>query len=86
MRRRWQEIFSTDAGLTVLLVSLVAVLFVIYPFVPLDRPGRVVVSLALTLVLVAGSFSLGDRRRHLPERPGRGYSGGLCSDRSGARR
>ena len=63
MRRRWQEVLSADTGLTVLLVSLVAVLFVIYPFVPLNRPGRVLVSLALTVVLVAGGFSLGDRRR-----------------------
>jgi hypothetical protein len=63
LRRRWQEVLSADTGLTVLLVSLVAVLFVIYPFVPLNRPGRVLVSLALTVVLVAGGFSLGDRRR-----------------------
>ncbi len=52
---------SADVGLTVLLVSLSVVLFVIYPFVPLSAPGRLLVTIGLTAILVSGSFSLGDR-------------------------
>ncbi|TDI46195.1 MAG: two pore domain potassium channel family protein [Acidobacteria bacterium] len=62
-RRRLPEILSADAGLTVLLVSLFVVLFVIYPFVPLSGTGRLLVTLGLTVVLISGSFSLGDRPR-----------------------
>lgn len=61
-RRPVSRIFSTDAGMTVLLVSLFVVVFVIYPYVPLSGFGRLVVNFGLTVVLVAGSFSLSDRR------------------------
>ena len=63
MKRFLSRVFSTDVGLTVLLVSLVLVLFVIYPFVPLGATGRRVVTLGLTLILISGSFSLRDRPR-----------------------
>ena len=60
MRSTWRQALASDAGLTVLLISLVAVLFVIFPFVPLSGAGRVVVTVGLTAVLVSGSFSLGE--------------------------
>ncbi len=59
--RRLRSVLSADAGLTVLLVSLCVVLFVIYPFVPLSALGRLLVTIGLTVILVSGSFSLGDR-------------------------
>ena len=62
-RRPIHVVLSTDTGLTILLVSLCAVLFVIYPFVPLGGAGRLIVTVGLTVVLVSGSFSLADRRR-----------------------
>lgn len=62
MSRRPRSVLATDAGLTVLLVSLFLVVFVIYPYVPLGGLGRMTVNLGLTVVLVAGSFSLADRR------------------------
>ncbi len=60
-QRRLRAVLSADGGLTVLLVSLSVVLFVIYPFVPLSAPGRLLVTIGLTAILVSGSFSLGDR-------------------------
>lgn len=59
--RRLRALFSTDASLTVLLVSLSLVLFVIYPFVPLSTLGRLLVDLGLTAIVISGSFSLADR-------------------------
>lgn len=60
---RLREILASDAGLTVLLASLAAALFVIFPFVPLSGPGRFAVTVILTLILVSGAFSLADLRR-----------------------
>lgn len=58
---RWARIFATDAGLTVLLVSLLTVVFVIYPFLPLGGAGRFLATVGLTVVLASGVFSLGNR-------------------------
>lgn len=63
MSRSLRQVFSTDAGLTVLLVSLLVVLFVIFPFVPLGDLGRLLVTAGLTLVLLSGSFSFSGRPR-----------------------
>ena len=60
-RRPLRQVFSTDAGLSVLLVSLLVVLFVIFPFVPLGNLGRLLVTAGLTLVLLSGSFSFSGR-------------------------
>ncbi len=49
--RSLRTVLAADAGLTVLLVSLCAVLFVIYPFVPLSAGGRLLVTLGLTAIL-----------------------------------
>ncbi len=61
-QRHPRTLLSTDAGLTVLLLSLVLVLFVLYPFVELRGPGRVLVSVSVSVILVSGAFSLSDRR------------------------
>ncbi len=62
MLARLRSHLSSDSGLTSLLVSLSVVIFVVYPFVPLGAAGRTIISVGLTLILLSGSFSLGDRR------------------------
>lgn len=57
-----RRVTGSETASTVLLLSLAVLLFVVYPFVESRGPGRLVVDLALSLVLVLGSYSLADRR------------------------
>lgn len=62
MKRRVHQVMVSDLGLSVLLVGLVAILFVIFPFVEIRGPGRLLLDVTITLVLLSGSQSLADRR------------------------
>lgn len=60
-RRRLGKVLAAESGLRVLLISLFLVQFVIFPFVPLAGPGRILVTAGLSAILISGSFSLGGR-------------------------
>ena len=62
MHRALRELFDTDAGLSLLLVSLVITLFGIYPIAQPAGAGRILVDIAVTWILILAAYSLSDRR------------------------
>ncbi len=62
--RRFYAALLGDAGLSILLISLLIILFVIFPFLHLGLPARLALSIGLSVVLVSGSFSMRTRPRH----------------------
>jgi len=62
---RWLKdilLFKSDRTLSFLLSFLVILLFVVYPFSDLDGPGKYVVDVFLSLVLISGTFAV-ERRK-----------------------
>lgn len=63
VRRSLGHLFTSDAGLTYLLISLFVLLFVLYPIVEPRTVSHYLLDALAMLVLISGSFSVFDRGR-----------------------